>query len=156
MRRYLIYVDSSVVGGCEDQEFAEDSRRLWDTFTSGQHTMAVSRLMIREIAEAPEAVRMHLKSVPPGNQIVIEDTDETRELAQAYMDRGILGEGSRSDAEHVALATVAGVDLLASWNFKHLVNLGRIRLFNAVNMERGYGTIEIRMPKEVLDNEEDL
>ena len=37
-----------------------------------------------------------------------------------------------------------------SWNFRHIVNLGRIRLFNAVNLEEGYGLIEIRTPKEVL------
>jgi hypothetical protein len=51
---------------------------------------------------------------------------------------------------------VAKVDAVVSWNFKHIVNLGRIRLFNAVNIEQGYGTIEIRSPKEVLIYEEEL
>ena len=32
----------------------------------------------------------------------------------------------------------------------------RIRLFNAVNLEQGYGLIEIRSPKEVLPNEENF
>jgi hypothetical protein len=69
------------------------------------------------------------------------------------LDRGIVGPGSRTDALHVALATVGGVDVIVSWNFKHVVNLGRIRLFNAVNLEQGYGLIEIRTPTEVLINE---
>ncbi len=72
------------------------------------------------------------------------------------MAHGIVGPGSRSDAFHVALATIGGVDVLVSWNFKHIVNLGRIRLFNAVNLEQGYGLVEIRTPKEVLYEEEDL
>lgn len=52
----------------------------------------------------------------------------------------------------MALATVGRVDVLVSWNFKHIVNLGRIRLFNAVNLEQGYGILEIRSPKEVMES----
>jgi hypothetical protein len=64
----------------------------------------------------------------------------------------VVGPGSYADALHVALATVGRVDVLVSWNFKHIVNLGRIRLFQAVNLERGYGMLEVRTPKEVLDD----
>lgn len=69
------------------------------------------------------------------------------------MAHGIVGPGSRSDALHVALATIGRVDVMVSWNFKHIVNLNRIRLFNAVNLEQGYGLIEIRTPMEVLYEE---
>lgn len=78
---------------------------------------------------------------------------EAFSLADAYIQRGILGPGSRSDALHVALATVGGVDVLVSWNFRHIVNLGRVRLFHSANLERGYPLIEIRSPLEVLDYE---
>ncbi len=67
-----------------------------------------------------------------------------------------MGPGSRSDALHVALATIGRIEVMVSWNFKHIVNLGRIRMFNVVNLEQGYGLIEIRTPKEVLSGEEDL
>jgi hypothetical protein len=70
-----------------------------------------------------------------------------------YLAHGIVGPGSHSDALHVALATIGRVDVLVSWNFKHMVNLGRIRLFNPVNLEQGYGLVEIRTPKEVLYEE---
>jgi hypothetical protein len=56
----------------------------------------------------------------------------------------------------VALATIGRIEVMVSWNFKHIVNLGRIRMFNVVNLEQGYGLIEIRTPKEVLSGEEDL
>lgn len=56
----------------------------------------------------------------------------------------------------MALATVARVDVMVSWNFKHIVNFSKIRLLNAVNLEQGYGLIEIRTPEEVIPNEEDL
>lgn len=77
-------------------------------------------------------------------------------LAEAYLSHGIVSPGSRSDALHVALATIGRVDVLVSWNFRHIVNLGRIRLFNAVNLEQGYGLIEIRTPKEVLSGGKDV
>ncbi|GHU24254.1 hypothetical protein FACS1894172_10560 [Spirochaetia bacterium] len=54
---------------------------------------------------------------------------------------------------HIAAATVLKVDVLVSWNFKHIVNLDKIRLFNAVNLKEGYGLLEIRTPQEVDRNE---
>lgn len=147
----LMYVDASVVGGCEDAEFAEDSRRLWQAFVRGEHTAVLSYLVLDELQGAPKPVRDHLLEIPPEHHIVLPRLAEARTLAQAYLDHGILGEGSRADAVHVALATIGRVDVLVSWNFKHIVNLGRIRLFNAVNLEQGYGILEIRSPKEVLE-----
>jgi len=98
-------------------------------------------------------VRARVEEIPPEHQVVLPDSDEADALAQAYLDRGIVGPGSRADALHVALATVGGADAIVSWNFKHVVNLGKIRMFNAVNLEQGYSLTEIRIPKEVLINE---
>jgi hypothetical protein len=42
---------------------------------------------------------------------------------------------------------------LVSWNFKHIVRLEKIRLFNAVNVELGHPTLSIRSPREVATYE---
>jgi hypothetical protein len=81
--------------------------------------------------------------------------EDARALANAYLRDGAAGPDFLLDALHIALATVARVDVLTSWNFKHIVNWRRIRLYNAVNLKEGYGMIDIRSPREVLD-EEDL
>ena len=153
MKKLLIYVDASVIGGCEDIEFSRDSLALWNEFIEGRHVMLVSAHTFREIQGAPEAVRQRLAEIPDKNQLVVEDTDDAFELADAYLSRGIVGPGSRADALHVALATVGRADVLVSWNFRHIVNLNRIRLFHSVNIERGYATIEIRTPREVMEYE---
>jgi hypothetical protein len=153
MKRLFIYTDASVVGGCEDPDFSKDSLALWDRFIDGRHTLVLSPHTLRELQGAPEAVRAHLLRVPPEHQIVLTDTAEVQELADAYVRRGIVGAGAHADAIHVALATVGPTDVLVSWNFRHIVNLGRIRLFNSVNIELGYGMLEIRSPREVLDYE---
>ena len=153
MKNQFIYVDASVVGGCEDKEFAEDSRALWQTFVSGTHTLVLSSHTLGELKGAPEAVQRRIVEVPQDHQVVLPVSREASDLSEVYLQRGVVGAGSQADALHVALATVGRVDILVSWNFRHIVNLGRIRLFNAVNLERGYGTLEIRTPKEVLKYE---
>jgi hypothetical protein len=153
MKCLVVYADASAIGGCEDQEFAADSMALWQRFVDGRYRLLLSVHTLRELEGAPPAVRAHVARVPPGHHSVLEDSGESALLAEAYLARGIVGLGSRSDAIHVALATAARADVLVSWNFKHIVNLGKIRLFNAVNLERGYGLLEIRTPKEVLDYE---
>ena len=153
MKRLLIYVDASVIGGCEDEEFASHSRALWDQFVRGEHTMVLSAHTLRELLGAPERVQERINEVPEAHVLVLVDSGEAEELAETYIERGCVGPGSRADALHVALATVGRVDVLVSWNFKHIVNLGRIRLFNSVNLVQGYGAIEIRTPQEVLDHD---
>lgn len=153
MKALLVYVDASVVGGCEDPEFTRDSVALWRMFINGAHTLVLSTHTLRELQAAPDEVRRRILAVPPDNQLVLADSPEASWLADEYLRRGVVGPGSRADALHVALATVGRVDVLVSWNFKHIVNLGRIRMFNAVNIEQGYSMLEIRTPKEVVDHD---
>jgi hypothetical protein len=54
------------------------------------------------------------------------------------------------DAQHIAIATISRVEVLVSWNFRHIVNLQRIRGYNAVNLRDGYPLLEIRTPQEVI------
>ena len=58
------------------------------------------------------------------------------------------------DAQHIATATICRVDVLVSWNFKHIVNLDRIHGYNSVDLRMGYFLIEIRTPQEILRYEE--
>ena len=148
-----VYVDSSVFGGCEDDEFAEHSTRLKETFVKGDSVLVVSTLTVQELAAAPEDVRRRLTSVPGPNTEVLQLSAEAMELAEAYIAEGVITARMRADAQHIAIATVARVDVLVSWNFKHIVNLHRIHGYNSVNLRRGYPTLEIRAPREVLTDE---
>jgi hypothetical protein len=80
----------------------------------------------------------------------IELTEEAVQLADTYLAEKVVGKTSRVDCFHIALATIHQVDILVSWNFKHIVNVQRIRGYNAVNMKMGYPTIDIRSPKEII------
>ena len=148
-----IYADTSVIGGCEDDEFRAPSRRLFEGFRAGRATLVLSDLTIRELAGAPHKVRRMFEEVPDENREALPITDEAQKLANAYIEAGVIGRASEADAVHIALATLARVDVLASWNFKHMVSLPRIRAYNAVNRRMGYSAIDIRTPQELSDEE---
>jgi len=109
----------------------------------------LSELSDAEVQDAPEEVRnIYLEFRNCANRI-LELSSEAIELADAYLNHGILTLNYRNDARHIALATIAGADVLVSWNFKHVVHFEKIRKFNAVNIEMGYKPISIFSPREV-------
>ncbi|HEX9592543.1 MAG TPA: PIN domain protein [bacterium] len=151
--KFRIYTDTSVLGGCEDEEFAQHSVRLLDSFVRGERVLVLSSLTVQELAVAPAAVRRRLASVPEAHIETLQLDAEARDLAEAYLSAGVLTVRMRADAQHIAIASVARVDVLVSWNFKHIVNLQRIHGYNSVNLRQGYPLIEIRTPREVLSDE---
>ncbi len=90
--------------------------------------------------------------VAAGTALVM--TPEVAPLVAAYEARKILPAKFRADMLHIALATVAEVDALVSWNFKHIVRLEKIRLFNEVNTEQGHEALTIPSPREVTTHED--
>ena len=149
MKVQRVYVDTSVIGGCFDEEFAPWSKGLMQDFLHGIFKPVLSEIVAAEIAPAPEQVRAQYAELLALEPQFAELTDEVQQLAAAYEARRILPAKFSNDVLHIALATVAEVDLLVSWNFKHIVRFDKIRLFNAVNQECGYKTIEIYSPREV-------
>lgn len=150
MHRQRIYVDTSVIGGCQDEEFASESRALIEMARRGDVTLLLSDLLFRELEEAPREVLAVVTDLPSDSYNIVTTTDEVELLRQEYLSAGILPPTSEDDALHVALATVHKADLIVSWNFKHIVNVDKIRRFGAVNLVQGYQPIDIRSPKEVV------
>ncbi|MDP3298349.1 MAG: type II toxin-antitoxin system VapC family toxin [Thermodesulfovibrionia bacterium] len=150
MFRPRIYVDTSVIGGCFDNEFEEYSNQLFEEFIKGEKKLVISDLVLFELEGAPENVKEVLNKVTENNIEYVFINEESVTLTNAYLKEGVIAENSLSDARHIAIATVERVDVLVSWNFKHIVNLNRIHLINSVNLKLGYPILEIRSPMEVL------
>ena len=155
MKIQRVYVDTSVIGGCFDAEFARWSDGLMQDFRLGNFKPVVSELVAAEVEGAPDQVQdVYAELIALGSE-VIAFTEPALELADAYQEHHILTPRFYDDGLHIALATVAEVDVLVSWNFKHIVRYHKIRLFNAVNLEHGYKFIHIYSPREVTIYEED-
>ena len=154
MRRLRVFVDTSVFGGCFDEGFDRASIKFFEEVKSGRFKVVVSPRVVLEVNRARAEVQQVLSGLT-GDIEIVQLEDETTALRDAYLDAGILGEASMDDAEHIAVASISNVDLLISWNFKHIVHFDKIRAFNAINQLKGYRQIEIRSPQEEADCEND-
>jgi predicted nucleic acid-binding protein len=146
-----IYVDTSVIGGCLDDEFSEWSTEFINEIISGRIIALISDITLEEIENAPKRVRDILPGIPQKNIETLIKDDEAEDLAAKYIDEGAVTGKFYEDALHIAVATINRADVLVSWNFKHIVNLDKIRKYNSVNLKNGYPILEIRTPREVLN-----
>jgi predicted nucleic acid-binding protein len=146
-----IYIDTSVVGGYFDEEFKETTTKLFDRLNNNEIIFVVSDLLDLELLSAPQQVRQLLHNYSVDKYQRVELTEEAIKLADMYISEKVVGKTSLEDCRHIALATIHKVDVLASWNFKHIVNLDRIKGYNSVNMRLGYSIIEIRSPKDLVN-----
>jgi len=148
-----IYLDTSVYGGYFDIEFSAWTKILFNQIANNEFLVLHSYLTNVEISYAPEQVQMLAKSVQNKNTESIEYSDKAIELASLYIKENVVGLTSITDCIHIALATIHNADVLVSWNFKHIVNVDRIRGYNSVNLIRGFQALDIRTPTEILNYE---
>lgn len=148
-----VYIDTSVVGGYFDEEFEADTRKFFDRIFRKDFLVFFSEISETELFLAPNRVKELKNKIPADCYRYLELDDDSKYLAQVYITEKILGPSSYNDAYHIALSTVNRLDVLVSWNFKHIVNFDKIKLFNSVNLKMGYPIIDIRSPLEFIDNE---
>jgi len=148
MKKPRVYVDTSVIGGCFDPEFRFWSNGLVEDFRRGRFGLVLSDVTAAEIEPAPTVVRaLHTELLSIAE--VLSVTEETTAVLAAYVDHKVLGPRFRNDMLHIALATVAAVDVLVSWNFRHIVRWDKMQQFNGINLELGYRVLAIHSPREV-------
>lgn len=151
MRRQRIYIDTSIVGGFFDKEFEKETKLLFKRLEDREIVFVVSDVLFDELENAPSKVKHLLDNYEEDFFEKVILTEESKELADRYIAENVIGKTSLDDCRHIALATINKVDVLASWNFKHIVNLARIKGYNGVNLKNGYPMLEIRNPKELID-----
>jgi hypothetical protein len=147
-----VYLDTSVIGGLHDEEFALATAHLFERFAKGNLIPVVSDLTIAELQGAPSMVLKSFESLKDMGLIYVSITEESRQLAEFYAAEGVLTAKSQNDMLHIATATIQPVDVIVSWNFKHIVNFDKMRLFNAANLHQGYRQIAILSPLEFLND----
>ena len=149
------YFDTSVFGGLFDTEFERETTILFEKVALGQIICVYSNLTESELSKAPQRVRDFFLDLKDDHKEITRVTPEALQLAQTYIKENVVGQTSLDDCIHIATATLNKVDILVSWNFKHIVNVYRIRGYNSVNLRLGYSTIDIRSPKEIVGDEND-
>ena len=152
MQRF--YFDTSVFGGVYDKEFNEVTLQLFERVKLGKVICVFSDLTESELVDAPDNVKTYFKNLPKEYLERVIVTDEILMLASKYVEEKVVGQTSFDDCIHIAAATIYKADILVSWNFKHIVNVYRIRGYNSINIRSNYQSLEIRSPKEILEYED--
>lgn len=149
-----LYFDTSVFGGVYDIEFEQETKQLFEMVKKGEIICLYSELTIAELENAPEKVQAHFQKIVNTNAEQVELTIESKNLATLYINEKVVGATSLDDCLHIATATIQKADILVSWNFKHIVNIFRIRGYNSINIREGYNQLDIRSPKEIITHED--
>jgi predicted nucleic acid-binding protein len=149
-----LYLDTSVIGGVLDDEFTQWSVALFERIKKGDFKVLLSNITQEELVDAPAKVREVIEQLDKTSIEFLKLNDEVTELAHEYIAEKVVGKTSLSDCLHIALATINKADFLVSWNFKHIVNIQRIRGYNSINIKNGYKALEIRSPREFVKDED--
>ena len=105
--------------------------------------------MLAEVSQGnPEAAHRRLEVL--SDLTVLEVLPEADILTQKLLDAGAVPKNFRSDAEHIAIATVHGVEYLASWNQKHIVNENKREHIDQVCREAGFEPTTLCTPAELI------
>ena len=146
-----VYIDTSVIGGYFDEEFEFYTRLFFEKVEQGYFKVILSDILTTELHGAPDNVADFFRSIPKEQIEHVDQTEDSIQLGEEYLNEGVVGKTSRIDCRHIALATLINADILISWNFKHIVNITRIRGYNSVNTKYGHRILEIRTPREILE-----
>ena len=123
------------------------TRDWWD-FHRVKHELFIGQLVLDEIAFGePEMARRRLELV--AGITLLESTKEARLLTHNIMESRLLPAKAEGDGAHIALATVHRMDILLTWNCRHIANAfigGRLR---QLIDSRGYSIPTICTPEEL-------
>lgn len=153
MKKLRVYIDTSVIAGCLDDEFSLESNQLMEAIKQEKFILLMSDIIVSELINASQAVKDILLSIPQRVIEVVKITPEVLQLRDAYINEGVVTSKSINDATHVAAATIARADAIISWNFKHIVRLDKMKGYNQINLLNGYGILTIISPLEVTIDE---
>jgi predicted nucleic acid-binding protein len=136
-----VYIETSVWGMIlpdQPRALRVPTKRFLDQCEAGLFFPFISPVVLREVRRAKprEAERM-LDEIHRLEPTVLLATEKSKHLADDYITAGVISAKKRDDALHVAIASSEGLDLLVTWNHRHLASDLKKELFNAVNQLAG-------------------
>jgi predicted nucleic acid-binding protein len=159
-KKLKIYLDTSVINFLFADDAPEKKEVTIDFFENNldDYDVYISSIVFDEIDNTRNEEKKLLlfgaiRDYMLQNYDIVNDT--ILEIANFYLNEGIIPKNKFEDAVHIAFATYYEFDILLSWNFKHLSNVNKQRLINSVNLNIGYTKqLLLLNPYEVVYEEE--
>ena len=159
MAKLKVYLDTSVISylyQLDATERMEDTLEVWEMFRNKKYDVYISNIVLNEISGCnEEKLNILLEYLNEIEYTVVETDENTVELAEKFIDFGILRQKSFDDCQHIAAAILAGCDIIISWNFKHIVNVKTVRGVKVITTLEGYKDLMIYPPSVLLESEDD-
>lgn len=159
MAKLKVYLDTSVISylyQLDAPERMEDTLEVWEMFRNKKYDVYISNIVLNEISGCnEEKLNILLEYLNEIEYTVVETDENTVELAEKFIDFGILRQKSFDDCQHIAAAILAGCDIIISWNFKHIVNVKTVRGVKVITTLEGYKDLMIYPPSVLLESEDD-
>lgn len=145
-----VYLDTTVLSAAEDARAPERRAQTLEFLAhAAEYDLSISELTHQELIATPDPGKRQ-RLISRAEAIArVALTEEMHALAVQYVDHEVIPAAFEDDALHIAAAVFSGHDILASWNFRHMVNRRRRSLVNLLNASRGLPTIEILAPSEL-------
>jgi hypothetical protein len=163
MKKLKIYLDTSIINflKVEDSpDYRQDTELFFENnIVSGKIETYVSRIVFEEINNTEDLKkRKELLSVfdkYPYIKTLIADENNVKEinfLVKNYLENGVIPRKNIADAFHVAYSTIFEMDILLSWNFRHLANINKEQKIIIINKLNGYNyPFRMANPLEVIN-----
>lgn len=159
MSKLKIYLETTILNFYYADDAPDkklDTIKLFEEISHGKYEAYASYAVIDEINRASEQIKHKLLSLLNKYDIIILDEEnDVDKLADIYVAEGIVPVKYRNDALHIAIATTTGMDIVLSWNYKHIVKRKTILMTNLINAREGYKNIDIYSPSEVIEDDEE-
>jgi predicted nucleic acid-binding protein len=159
-KKLKIYLDTSVINFLVSEQSPEKREITTDFFENyvlkEKYDIYISSVVISEILNTKDiekrTILLDIIAKYPIKTVVISESDEISNLAQKYLEENVIPKKNVADALHIAISVINNIDILLSWNYKHLANFNRKRRVININLINNYFyPLDILTPYEVLD-----
>jgi predicted nucleic acid-binding protein len=154
MRKQRIYLEPTMFNYYFDQmkDAHPATRAFFEALGSGEFDGYTSVITYHELTAAPEPKRTKmLELIGKYHITVLAESDDSIKLADMYIKNGVIPAKKVLDARHIAIATVNAIDVILSYNFKHINKLKTKTMIPAINRIEGYQNITIAQSEELID-----
>lgn len=153
-----IYIETSALNffyADDAPDKRDETIMLFNEIKEGKWEAYTSYAVIKEVDAASSNTRKKLLSLIRDYEIIVlPPHDDIYPLADNYVNEGVIPPKYKDDAVHIATASIYHMDIIVSWNFKHIVKRKTILMCNLINAKENYRQISIHSPSEVIDYDE--
>lgn len=157
MKKLKLYIETSVWNFLLAEDVPDKhaaTKSFFNNVVTGRYEIFISEVVMGEIENAPEKIQVKLRELidhySPG---FLFSNDESDEMIEAYLEAGLLSNNHIVDLSHLAVASANDMDMMISWNLRHIVKARTRKIVNAVNRLNGYHDVDICTPREAIEDE---